>query len=80
MTSRKQGGKKVEFTYDTEEQLTAVINEKGETYQFEQDTKGNISQEIGFDELAKTYERRLAGLVQKIHRPGERCQCMSMTV
>ncbi|MGA3676852.1 hypothetical protein ACPCXF_17375 [Lysinibacillus agricola] len=38
--SREQGGKKVIFTYDTEEQLTAVINERGETYQFERDTKG----------------------------------------
>ena len=57
LVSREQGGKKVKFTYDTEEQLTAVINEKGEAYQFERDTKGNIIKEIGFDEMEKTYER-----------------------
>ncbi|MGN4127499.1 hypothetical protein ACMGD3_21195 [Lysinibacillus sphaericus] len=36
------------------------------------DTKGNIIKEIGFDELTRTYERRLAGLVQRILRPGDR--------
>ncbi|WP_053486152.1 RHS repeat-associated core domain-containing protein [Lysinibacillus sp. FJAT-14745] len=72
LISREQGGKKVKFTYDTEEQLTAVINEKGETYQFERDSKGNIIKEIGFDEIERTYERSLAGLVQRIQRPGDR--------
>ncbi|WP_427108127.1 RHS repeat domain-containing protein [Lysinibacillus xylanilyticus] len=72
LISREQGGKKVNFTYDTEEQLTAVINEKGEAYQFERDTKGNIIKEIGFDDIERTYERSLAGLVQRIQRPGDR--------
>ncbi|MFJ8100488.1 RHS repeat domain-containing protein [Lysinibacillus sp. NPDC096212] len=72
LISREQGGKKVNFTYDTEEQLNAVINEKGEAYQFERDTKGNIIKEIGFDEMERTYERSLAGLVQRIQRPGDR--------
>ncbi|MGE7911723.1 hypothetical protein [Lysinibacillus xylanilyticus] len=35
LMSREQDRKKVNFTYDTEEQLNAVINEKGESYQFE---------------------------------------------
>ncbi|MEG0260436.1 MAG: DUF6531 domain-containing protein, partial [Lysinibacillus sp.] len=72
LTARKQGGKNVTFTYDTEEQLTALNNEKGETYQFERDTKGQIIEEIGFDGMTKTYERSQAGLVQKIQRPGDR--------
>ncbi|MGE7692786.1 RHS repeat-associated core domain-containing protein [Lysinibacillus sp. NPDC094177] len=72
LISREQGGKKVKFTYDTEEQLTSVINEKGEAYQFERDTKGNIIKEIGFDEMERTYERSLAGVVQRIQRPGDR--------
>ncbi|MFJ7888352.1 DUF6531 domain-containing protein [Lysinibacillus xylanilyticus] len=72
LISREQGGKKVKFNYDTEEQLTAVINEKGEAYQFDRDTKGNIIKEIGFDEIERTYERSLAGLVQRIQRPGDR--------
>ncbi|XAV02841.1 hypothetical protein MKY04_12220 [Lysinibacillus telephonicus] len=72
LTSREQGGKKVRFAYDTEEQLTAVFNEKGEAYQFERDAKGNIIKEIGFDDMTRTYERSLAGLVQRINRPGNR--------
>ncbi len=72
LKAREQGGKNVKFNYDTEEQLTAVINEKGETYQFERDTKGNIIKEISFDELTKTYERSQAGLVQRIVRPDNR--------
>jgi len=72
LISREQGGKKVKFTYDTEEQLNAVINERGETYQFERDAKGNIIKEIGFDEVERTYERSPAGLVQRIQRPGNR--------
>ena len=67
LKAREQGGKNVKFNYDTEEQLTAVINEKGETYQFERDTKGNIIKEIGFDGMEKTYERSLAGLVQRFN-------------
>ncbi|ERI10664.1 DUF6531 domain-containing protein [Aneurinibacillus aneurinilyticus] len=66
LISREQGGKKVKFSYDTEEQLTDVINEKGEAYQFERDAKGNIVKEIGFDDMERTYERSLAGLVQRI--------------
>jgi YD repeat-containing protein len=61
LVSREQGGKKVKFTYDTEEQLNAVINERGEAYQFERDTKGNIIKEVGFDDITRTYERSLAG-------------------
>ncbi|WP_421662239.1 hypothetical protein [Lysinibacillus telephonicus] len=57
MKSREQGGKKVRFAYDTEEQLIAVFNEKGEAYQFERDAKGNIIKEIGFDDMTRTYER-----------------------
>ncbi|WP_107950035.1 RHS repeat protein [Lysinibacillus parviboronicapiens] len=72
LMAREQGGKNVKFNYDTEEQLTAVINEKGETYQFERDTKGNIIKEISFDELTKTYERSQAGLVQRIVRSDNR--------
>ncbi|WP_346234452.1 RHS repeat-associated core domain-containing protein [Lysinibacillus telephonicus] len=72
LKSREQGGKKVRFAYDTEEQLIAVFNEKGEAYQFERDAKGNIIKEIGFDDMTRTYERSLAGLVQRINRPGNR--------
>ncbi len=70
--SREQGGKKVEYEYNTEEQLTKLINEKGDTYQFEYDARGNITKEISFDGLTRTYERSKAGLLQKIKRPNNR--------
>lgn len=72
LKTRKQGNKTVRFTYDTEERLTSVINEKGEIYQFERDVKGNITKEIGFDKVTRTYERDQAGVLKKINRPEER--------
>jgi RHS repeat-associated protein len=72
LKSQKQGKKVVKFEYDTEERLKAVINEKGEAYQFERDVKGNITKETGFDKVTRTYERDQAGRVKRINRPGGR--------
>ena len=70
--SWKQGGRKIELTYDTEEQLVAITNENGEEYRFERDIKGNISKEAGYDGIIREYERDLSGLVQRINRPAGR--------
>lgn len=72
IASRTQKGKTVRFKYDIEEQLTAIINEKGETYEFERDVKGNIAKEVGFDKVEKIYKRDQSGLVKRICRPGGR--------
>ena len=72
LRSRTQGGRKVEFKYDTEERLESVTNEKSEIYQFERDLKGAIVKEVSFDKVTRTYERDLSGLVQKINRPDNR--------
>lgn len=72
ITSRKQKGKVVQYKYDIEEQLIAVINEKGEVYEFERDVKGNITKEVSFDKVVRTYVRDQSGLVKKICRPGGR--------
>ena len=36
--TRKQGNRKVELKYDDEEHLVQIINEKGETYEFKDNT------------------------------------------
>lgn len=69
---REQNGKKVFYNYNTEEQLTSVINEHGEAYRFARDIKGDIIQEEGFDGLQRHYKRDRAGKVIKTERPGNK--------
>jgi len=72
LQTRTQAGKTVKYQYNTEEQLLSITNEKGELYQFDRDVKGNISKEVGYDGVTRTYERDESGLVQKINRPNDR--------
>jgi len=66
---REEKGVKVEFTYNTEEQLTSIVNEHKEYYRFSRNAKGEISREIGFDGLVRQYDRDRAGKVLKVNRP-----------
>ena len=72
LASRAQGNRKLAYTYDKQEELISVTNEKGECYRFERDVKGNVIKEVGYDSLTRTYERDYSGLVTRINRPGER--------
>ena len=72
IASRTQGERKLSYEYNSEEQLVSITNEKGEVYQFERDVKGNITKEVGYDNLVRTYERDYSSLVTKIQRPGGR--------
>ena len=72
LASRTQGGRKISYAYNSEEELVSITNEKGEVYRFERDAKGNIVKEEGYDNLTRTYERDYSGLVTKINRPGGR--------
>ena len=58
-----------QFKYNSEEQLIAVINEKGETYKFIRDVKGNVKKEITFDGVIRRYKRDQAGQVKFVKRP-----------
>jgi YD repeat-containing protein len=69
---REEKGATLRFAYNTEEQLTAVINEKGERYRFRRNANGAIVQEAGFDGLTRRYQRSPSGRVQRIDRPGNR--------
>ena len=72
LLSRTQGGRKIAYAYNRQEELVSITNEIGETYRFERDAKGNIVKEEGYDGLVRTYERDASGLVTKINRPGNR--------
>jgi RHS repeat-associated protein len=69
---REEKGATLRFSYNTEEQLTAVINEKGERYRFRRNAVGAIVQEAGFDGLTRRYQRSPGGRVLRIDRPGNR--------
>ncbi len=70
MTAREEAGTRVEFRYDTEEQLTALRNEHGNVYTFELDERGEVVAEKGFDGLLRRYGRDEAGRVAYVERPG----------
>lgn len=72
IASRTQGGHKISYEYNSEEQLISITNEKGEKYCFERDVKGNIIKETGYDNLIRSYERDYSGLVTRINRPNNR--------
>ncbi|MEX1366623.1 MAG: RHS repeat-associated core domain-containing protein [Nannocystaceae bacterium] len=67
---RTIAGTTVRFEYDTEERLTAFINEKGYAYRFERDAIGNVRVEECYDGSKRKYERDAAGRVTKVRRPG----------
>ncbi|HMU68245.1 MAG TPA: hypothetical protein PKE57_13910, partial [Cellvibrionaceae bacterium] len=55
LVARSQGGKQVNFRYDTEEQLIAIANEHGQVFRFELDPNGAVTAEEGFDGLMRRH-------------------------
>lgn len=54
-------GHSVEYRYDTEEQLVAVINQRGETYQLVRDARGRIVEEVDCWGQSRRYSYDAAG-------------------
>ncbi|RZK44326.1 MAG: RHS repeat protein, partial [Hymenobacter sp.] len=69
MIRRVEAGTNVEFLYDTEEQLRAVVNEHGLSYRFELDGEGDVITEVGFDGLTRRYQRDAGGRVVELELP-----------
>ncbi len=67
--SRTEAGTRVEFKYDTEDNLLGIINEHGYAYRFNLDKNGKVVSESGFDGLTRRYARDAAGRVTKVLRP-----------
>jgi len=72
LKTREENNAKVHFLYNTEEELSAVINEHGETFRIHRNMRGDIIQETGFDGIVKRYDRDAAGKVIRVHRSGGR--------
>ena len=72
MTQRTDKRGTTRFYYDTEEQLTKIINEKNIPYLFQLDSVGQVVEERGFDQETKRYERDLAGRVIQMTNPSGR--------
>ena len=70
LAARTENGTRVEFSYDTEEDLRGIINEDGYAYRFERDALGRVVEERAFDGLAQTYVRDPAGQVVAVIKPG----------
>jgi RHS repeat-associated protein len=69
LAARTQAGTRVEFLYDTEDQLIAIKNEHGFAYRFVLGGTGTVQEEWGFDDLRRRYIRDSAGRVTLIARP-----------
>jgi RHS repeat-associated protein len=61
LATRTQAGTTVRFEYDTEEQLTGIVNEHGHVYRFDYGPTGEVGAERGFDGVLRLYERDLLG-------------------
>lgn len=66
LTQRSDKRGATHYYYNTEEQLTEIINEKNIPYKFRLDTVGNVVEETSFDQESKYYERDLAGRVVEL--------------
>lgn len=60
---REEGGARLRFEYDTEDRLTAVVNEAGERYTFTLNALGQVQSETGFDGFTRKYVRDAEGRV-----------------
>lgn len=69
LRARIEAATRVEFQYDTEERLLAILNEHGAVYRFLLDPAGDVAEEHGFDGLRRRYQRDKAGRVTRIYRP-----------
>ena len=68
LASREENGTRVEFIYDTEEQLTGIKNEHGFLYSFTLNANGEVELESGFDEVKRFYKRDALNRVKSVLR------------
>jgi RHS repeat-associated protein len=68
LATRTQAGTTVRFEYDTEEQLTGIVNEHGHVYRFDYGPTGEVGAERGFDGIVRLYERDLLGRAVSVRR------------
>ena len=59
---REEGGTRLRFECDTEDRLTAVVNEAGERYTFTLNALGQVQSETGFDGFTRSNSDGMRGL------------------
>ncbi|NPC70129.1 hypothetical protein HPP05_10280 [Corallococcus exiguus] len=69
---REEADTRLRIGYDTEGQLTSVINEAGETYTFTFNACGQLQSETGFDGRMRTYQHDKLGRVTRMVLPSGR--------
>jgi RHS repeat-associated protein len=68
---RIQNNNTIQFLYDTEERLRAIVNEKNRHYRLDYNKRGEVINEIRFDGTQKQYLRDAAGkIIKTIHAGG----------
>ncbi len=68
LSSRTEADTTVRFEYDSEEQLTGIVNEHGYVYRFALGPTGEVDTESGFDGIRRVYRRDPAGQVLEVER------------
>ena len=68
LATRREAGATVEFKYNTEEDLTGIVNEHGHAYRFDLDERGDVVREYGFDDIRRVYTRDDAGRAIRVER------------
>jgi YD repeat-containing protein len=59
----------VRYLYDTEEQLTGVVNQRGETYRLKRDALGRITEEIDYWGQSRHYHYDAGGRITRSTDP-----------
>lgn len=72
LKSREENGSRISYHYNTEDQLTSLINEHGETYRFIRNANGDIIREEGFDGVQRNFQLDRAGKIIRTERPGNK--------
>jgi RHS repeat-associated protein len=72
MLAREEADTRLRFVYDTEGNMTGVINEANEAYSFTFDACGKVREETGFDGRTRVYLRDKLGRVAKTYLPSGR--------
>ena len=65
---RVEGGREIEFSYDTEGNLIELKNEHGNKYRFRYDENMQIIEEVGFDGVTRKYKRDKLGRIRETER------------
>lgn len=72
MKMRKELDRLLKYSYDSEEQLISIENEKGDNYYFKYDGNGNLIEEVDFEGICYKYHYDKLDQLIKIVQPDEK--------